>query len=225
MSGALIAVVDDDEAIRLSSAELLTGSGYRVDLFESGDDFLARWKPEETDCILLDLQMQGRDGIEVLRIAKEQGDLPPVVVITAHGSVAVAVEAMKLGAFHFMEKPYSVDDLLDSVRQAMVSRSERGDARAKRAKAVALVDSLSARQRQVLLGILKGLPNKIIAFELDLSIRTIEAYRAQLLEKLGARGTAEAVRIALTAGMSATEKVSSPPDLAIAAAANENSYS
>lgn len=208
MSGALIAVVDDDEAICLSTAELLRGSGYRVEPFESGDDFLARWRPGETGCILLDLQMPGRDGIEVLGVLKERDeDSTPVAVITAHGSVAAAVEAMKLGAHNFIEKPYGAEELLDSVREALASRSERGDARADRAKAVALVDSLSARQRQVLLGILKGLPNKIIAFELDLSIRTIEAYRAQLLEKLGARGTAEAVRIALAAGMSAADKV------------------
>lgn len=206
MSDALIAIVDDDEAIRLSTADLLEGSGYRAALFESGEEFLARWDAGETDCILLDLQMPGCDGIGVLRTLKEQGDLPPVVVITAHGSVAVAVEAMKLGAYHFIEKPYSVDELADAVNRAVASRSERSDARAKRAQAVALVESLSSRQRQVLLGILKGLPNKIIAFELGLSIRTVEAYRAQLLDKLGARGTAEAVRIALTAGMSAADK-------------------
>jgi two-component system response regulator FixJ len=207
MPDALIAIVDDDEAIRLSTGGLLEGAGYRVRLFDSGDDFLARGDGKAADCILLDLQMPGRDGIEVLNILAERGNPPPVVVITAHGSVAVAVEAMKLGAYHFMEKPYGAEELLDELGRALASGSERGDALAQRARAIALVDTLSARQRQVLLGILKGLPNKVIAFELGLSIRTIEAYRAQLLEKLGARGTAEAVRIALTAGMSATEKV------------------
>jgi two-component system response regulator FixJ len=207
MPDALIAIVDDDEAIRLSTGALLEGAGYRVRLFESGDDFLDRGSGNPADCILLDLQMPGRDGIEVLNILQDRGNPPPVVVITAHGSVAVAVEAMKLGAYHFMEKPYGADELLDSIEQALASRSVRGDALAQRANAIALVDTLSARQRQVLLGILKGLPNKVIAFELGLSIRTIEAYRAQLLEKLGARGTAEAVRIALTAGMSAAEPV------------------
>jgi len=206
MSDALIAIVDDDEAIRDSTGDLLGGAGYRVALYESGDDFLARGNGSTAGCILLDLQMPGRDGIEVLQILKERGDSPPVVVITAHGSVAVAVEAMKLGAYHFMEKPYSAEELLDSIEQALASRSKRGDALAERARAISLVDGLSARQRQVLLGILKGLPNKVIAFELGLSIRTIEAYRAQLLEKLGARGTAEAVRIALTAGMSASDE-------------------
>ncbi len=207
MPDALIAIVDDDEAIRLSTGGLLEGAGYRVRLFGSGDDFLERGESDPADCILLDLQMPGRDGIEVLQVLKQRGESPPVVVITAHGSVAVAVEAMKLGAYHFMEKPYSADELLDSVEQALTSRSKRGDALAERARAIALVDGLSGRQRQVLLGILKGLPNKVIAFELGLSIRTIEAYRAQLLEKLGARGTAEAVRIALTAGMSAADPV------------------
>jgi two-component system response regulator FixJ len=207
MPGTLLAVVDDDEGIRLSTGGLLEGAGYQVRLFESGDDFLARWSPAETGCILLDLQMPGRDGLDVLRELGARGDSPPVVVITAHGCVAVAVEAMKLGASHFMEKPYGAEELLDELGRALASVSERGDARARRAKAIALVDSLSSRQRQVLLGILKGLPNKIIAFELGLSIRTVEAYRAQLLEKLGARGTAEAVRIALSAGLSATDKV------------------
>jgi two-component system response regulator FixJ len=202
MPDASIAIVDDDEAIRLSTASLLEGAGYRVRLFASGDDFLDRWLPDETDCILLDLQMPGRDGLDVLRELGARADSPPVLVITAHGCVSAAVEAMKLGAHDFIEKPYSTEELLEEIPRALASRSERGDVRARRAEAVALVDSLSVRQRQVLIGILKGQPNKIIAFELGLSIRTIEAYRAQLLEKLGARGTAEAVRIALTAGLS-----------------------
>jgi two-component system response regulator FixJ len=207
MPDARIAVVDDDDAIRLSTGSLLEGSGYRTALFASGDDFLAGWSPESMVCVLLDLQMPGLDGLGVLRALAERGESPPVLVITGHGCVSVAVEAMKLGAYDFMEKPYGAEDLLDSVARAVASRSDRGDDRAGRARAAALVDSLSARQRQVLLGILKGLPNKIIAFELGLSIRTIEAYRAQLLEKLGARGTAEAVRIALSAGLSAADKV------------------
>jgi two-component system response regulator FixJ len=201
MRSGKIAIVDDDEAVRLSTSALLDRAGHEVALFESGDDFLHRVAMEEISCILLDMQMPGRDGVAVLRELRDRGQAPPVVVITGHGDIGVAVEAMKLGAFDFMEKPYAPEELLGAIETAQQSRLKTRDAHAVSQEAVALVETLSQRQRQVLQGILRGNQNKIIAFELGLSIRTIEAYRAQLLEKLGVRGTAEAVRLALAAGL------------------------
>jgi two-component system response regulator FixJ len=197
----MIAIVDDDEAMRQSTSQVLRRSGYDTQIFVSGDDFIADETAETLSCILLDLHMPGKDGLAVLAVLRDRGDSPPVIVVTAHGDLAVAVDAMKLGACDFIEKPYEGEELLTAIRAALDSNFGGADANLFRARATALVDTLSSRQRQVLLGILKGLQNKIIAFELGLSIRTVETYRAQLLEKLHVRGTAEAVRLALAAGV------------------------
>lgn len=200
----IIAIVDDDEAILHSTSQVMQRSGYHPRIFASGDDFIKSETGEPVSCVLLDLNMPGKNGLAVLAALRERGDSPPVIVITAHGDLAAAIDAMKLGACDFIEKPYEADNLLAAIKAALDSSVGVRDANAFRAHAMALVDTLTARQRQVLLGILKGLQNKIIAFELGLSIRTIETYRAQLLEKLHVRGTAEAVRLALAAGLAET---------------------
>jgi two-component system response regulator FixJ len=145
--------------------------------------------------------MPGSDGLAVLRVLRDRGGSPPILVITAHGDLGVAVQAMKLGAHDFIEKPYGAADLVASVESALESCAQAQDERTLRSKAIALVGALTQRQRQILRGIFQGMPNKIIAFELGLSIRTVEAYRSQLLAKLGARSTAEAVRLAIAAGI------------------------
>jgi two-component system response regulator FixJ len=200
MSRKCVAVVDDDEAVRLSTASLLERFGFDVKLFESGDAFLELGSFSGISCILLDLQMPGRDGLAILRVLTERDDSPPVLVLTAHGGIPAVVEAMKLGAHDFMEKPYDADALLTKIEEAVQQSSGAKAAASVNAEAAALVATLSGRQRQVLQGIVRGLPNKIIAYELKLSIRTVEAYRAQLLARLGARGTADAVRMAIAAG-------------------------
>jgi two-component system response regulator FixJ len=196
-----IAVVDDDEVVRLSIAALLIDAGFGASLFQSGDSFLASLAPESFSCILLDVQMPGSDGLAVLRALRERSDPPPVVVMTAHGDTRVAVTAMKLGAYDFVEKPYVADALRDVIDRAVASRSASDGARDARDKAAALMATLTRRQRQVLQGILRGLQNKVIAYELGLSVRTVELYRGQLLAKLGVTGTAEAVRFAIAAGL------------------------
>jgi two-component system response regulator FixJ len=196
-----VAIVDDDDVVRQSVASLLTRTGFDVQGFESGDQFLSTPDKERFSCILLDLQMPGSDGFAVLRALADREESPPSIVLTAHGGIAAAVDAMRLGAVDFLEKPYAPDDLLAAVRKASTTDSEGKDARALRKEAAARLESLSKRQVQVLRGILNGQPNKIVAYELGLSIRTVEAYRAQLLERLGVRGTAEAVRLAIAAGM------------------------
>lgn len=201
MSGTLVvAVVDDDDAVRKSTTTLLERAGYRVRAFASGDAFLAAQLPGDSDCILLDMRMPGTNGLGVLKALGDWEAMPPVLVLTGHGAVPEAVEAMKLGAADFLEKPYPAQSLLQAIDHAMTARRQQ-KAGAVDADAAAKVATLSQRQMQVLRGILKGQPNKIIAYELTLSIRTVEAYRAQLLEKLGVRGTADAVRLAIAAGM------------------------
>lgn len=196
----VIAIIDDDETGARSADRLIQRGGYRTRLFNSGDAFLAEQDLGAVDCVLLDLRMPGTDGLGVLRALAGRHAVPPVLVLTGYGAVAEAVEAMKLGARDFLEKPYRAQALLAAIRHALMA-GPQGAGPTIDADAAAKVASLPPRQVQVLEGVVKGLPNKIIAYELDLSIRTVEAYRAQLLEKLGARGTAEAVRIAIAAGM------------------------
>jgi len=201
MAYGLIAIVDDDEGFRLSLASLLTRAGYDVKMFDSGDDFLRSQCAEPFSCIILDVQMPGRDGLAVLRLLGDRAASPPVIVMTGHGHVGAAVQAMKLGADNFVEKPVAIEALLAAIENATTRGNARAGARIVRSDAAALVATLTERQQQVLRGILRGLQNKIIAFELGLSIRTIEAYRSQLLIKLGVGGTADAVRLGLAAGL------------------------
>jgi two-component system response regulator FixJ len=156
--------------------------------------------------------MPGSDGLSVLESLRKIDGAAPVLVITGHGDIALAVSAMKLGAHDFMEKPYSPADLLTAIEATRKSRARQKDVALENAEARKLVGTLSERQRAVLLGILKGQANKIIAYELGLSIRTVEAYRAQMLIKLGVRGTAEAVRLAIAAGLDSDPTRALPPD-------------
>lgn len=201
-SAKFVAIVDDDDAVRHSTAQLIERAGYRVQAFASGDDFLARL-PEHLDCVLLDMRMPGRSGLDVLKVLDESDDPPSVLVLTGYGDIALAVEAMRLGAADFLEKPYAPAALLAGIDYACTLRAQPRASQAVKREAAARLETLSERQRQVLRGIVKGQPNKIIAYELGLSIRTVEAYRAQMLIKLGARSTAEAVRIALAGGLDA----------------------
>lgn len=195
----LIAVVDDDDGARLSAQWLLEGEGHRVLPFADGEGFLASPLLGRVGCVLLDMRMPGLGGLDVLRALAGREDGPSALVMTGHGDVAMAVEAMKLGALDFIEKPYQPAGLLQAIARASACQARRGARRA----AAARVEGLSPRQRAVLSGIAAGRPNKIIAYQLGLSVRTVEAYRAQLFERLGVRSTAEAVRVALAAGRAA----------------------
>lgn len=197
----VVAIVDDDDAVRHSTTGFLRQAGHRTESFTSGAEFLASDLPKDINCILLDMRMPGMDGLGVMRALKEREIAIPILVLTGHGDVPLAVEAMKLGAVDFLEKPYPPADLLEALCRACATTARTPGAGPADKAARAKVAGLSERQRAVLLGILKGQPNKIIAWELGLSIRTVEAYRAQMLSKLGVRGTAEAVRLAIAAGM------------------------
>ena len=199
-AGRSVAIVDDDDGVRRSLASLLARAGFEVSPFESGDRFLSAPESGHVSCVVLDLQMPGRDGLAVLRALADRKTSPPVLVMTAHGGIAAAVKAMKLGAVDFLEKPYPAESFLEAIGRALASGPRRREAAIDR-DAAARIAALPQRQAQVLRGILKGQPNKIIAYELGLSIRTVEAYRAQLLDRLGVRGTAAAVRLAIAAGM------------------------
>lgn len=198
---AAIAVVDPDRKARAAAARLCEGEGYHVLPFASGDEFLSAGPPDHLSCIVLDVSTPDRQGIEVLRRLAERGTAPPVIVLTGTADIGLVVEAMKLRAIDLIEKPYLPESLLGAVGRAQILAAEIGSARQTRREAAALVERLTRRQQQVLHGIARGEPNKIIAWKLGLSVRTVESYRAQVLAKLRARNSADAVRIAIAAGI------------------------
>jgi two-component system, LuxR family, response regulator FixJ len=198
----LILVVDDDPAVRDSTARILEIAGHRVLSFESGSALVKAGVPEGTDIILLDIMMPGLNGLDTLRALRSgSADLPPVVVLTGHGDISLAVQAMKLGAVEFIEKPYPMMSLLELV--ANVDRTPTGGPQndPQRQLAREKVAWLTERQRDVLKGMAIGEPSKVTAYRLDLSVRTVEAYRGHVFDRLGARGIVDAVRIAIHAGL------------------------
>ncbi|MBK6297037.1 MAG: response regulator transcription factor [Sphingomonadales bacterium] len=199
-----IYLVDDDDAVRRSAGFMLKTSGFAVEPFASGVEFLKGVEALAPGCILLDVRMPGMDGLEVQRALGERGIAFPVIVLTGHGDVNVAVAAMKAGALDFIEKPFEKAVLLAALEEgfAQIERSDRGKARA--AEAVLRLNVLTAREHDVLEGLVRGFPNKTIAYDLGISARTVEIHRANLMTKLNVRSLSEALRIAFAAGLGDT---------------------
>jgi len=199
--GRLIHLVDDDEAIRHSASFMLRHAGFRVKTHPDGVAFLAQAEEAEQGCILLDVQMPGMDGLEVQEALNERGVAMPVIVLTGHGDVAVAVRAMKAGAVDFVEKPYAKQSLVDALTRAFerLEARRREDVLADEARG--LVERLTPREKDVLLGLVDGQTNKAIAESLDISPRTVEIHRANLMEKMEAASLSTVLRLALAAGI------------------------
>jgi two-component system response regulator FixJ len=194
-------IVDDDEAVRDSLEALLEASDYVTAGFPSGPAFLDICETENKGCVLLDVRMPKMDGLEVQeRLLKIRPDLP-VVIITGHGDVPMAVKAMKAGAVDFVEKPFTEDEILESVDRALkiAERAEHATAMADTAREK--VQRLTPRECDVLEQLVIGRPNKVIAYELGISPRTIEIHRARIMEKMDARSLSHLVRLALAAGV------------------------
>lgn len=200
----LVHLVDDEESIRRSVGFMLKTSGHRVETYESGIALLDKWRELAPGCILLDVRMPGMDGLDVQQALREHGVALPVIVMTGHGDITVAVRAMKSGAVDFIEKPFEKAVLLSALEEGFhrLQRAERNRER-ERMAAVA-VAALTGREREVLQGLAKGLPNKSIAYDLGISPRTVEIHRANVMEKLGVRSLSEALRIAFAAGFGDT---------------------
>ena len=194
-------IVDDDEDVRESAALLLEAAGYRVSTFSSGVEFLDRVDASVPACVLLDIHMPQMDGLEVQQRLADREIAFPVIVLTGQGDISIAVQAMKRGAFEFLEKPYLNEVLLEAVADAFVKLESTTEDRAVTAQSKASVAKLTNRETEVLRGLLAGLPNKLIAYELDISVRTVEIYRANVMDKLDAKSLSAAVRIALAAGI------------------------
>lgn len=202
MSGkTVIHVVDDDAAMRDSLAFLLDVNGFQPQTYESANAFLSAAATGAASCVISDIRMPGLSGIELVRALKSRGEACPVILITGHGDVALAVEAMKAGAVDFIEKPFDDAALLSAIRAALDTRAAKvGDSAAKKEAEARLAD-LSPRERDVLLGLVAGKINKVIAHDLNISPRTVEVYRANLMAKTGAHSMSELMRLALAAGL------------------------
>jgi two-component system, LuxR family, response regulator FixJ len=197
----LVHVIDDDDAVRESLEFLLNAAEIKVRTYESARAFLDRLEAGVSGCVITDVRMPEMSGIELLQRIQEMRLALPVIVITGHGDVPLAVEAMKFGAVDFLEKPFDDKVLLAAVRAALRRKGADDGREAERRELTERITALSRRERQVLDGLVAGQPNKIIAFELGISPRTVEIYRANLMTKMQAASLSDLVRMALIAGL------------------------
>jgi two-component system response regulator FixJ len=198
---SVVYVVDDDRAMRDSLGFLLEATGFSVALFESAAAFLDRAPTLGSGCVVTDVQMPGMNGMDLLRRLKADRSTLPVVVMTGHGDIPLAVEAIRLGAFEFLEKPFGDKQLIEAIRTAVALGKESAKNEAIASDLSNRVAGLSQRERQVMDGLVAGLSNKLIARDYDISPRTIEVYRANVMTKMQARSLSELVRLALRAGL------------------------
>jgi len=201
MSGdVVIHIVDDEEPVRKSLAFLLTISGHAVRVHESATSFLSIARDLEKACLVTDLRMPDMSGVDLLKRLHEEDAMLPAIVITGHGDVPMAVEAMKAGALDFIEKPFADEVLLEAISRAIAEVEQRprehDDVTAIRQR----LSQLTERERQVMAGIVAGLPNKTIGYDLDISPRTVEVHRANVMAKMNAKNLPELVRMVLAAG-------------------------
>ncbi len=201
MTERLIHLVDDDEAIRRSAGFMLKTSGYQVKAYVSGVDLMKEARELAPGCILLDVRMPGMDGLQVQQALQERGIGYPVIVMTGHGDVSVAVQAMKSGAVDFIEKPFEKAVLLSAIDEGFSRLEQTGQSRARAEEARVRLQALTPREGDVLAGLVRGHPNKTIAYDLEISPRTVEIHRANLMSKLGVASLSEALRIAFAAGL------------------------
>jgi two-component system response regulator FixJ len=195
MTDPVIHIIDDDEAMRDSLDYLLDAAAMTARTYASADESLVHIDTLDAGCIVTDVRMPGMSGLELVRVLAERGAAHPVIVITAHGDVSMAVEAMRAGAVDFLEKPFEHEALLGSIRRALSQEPRSDQSQAEKARLRAILETLSPREQDVLNGVVDGKMNKVIAFELGISPRTVEVYRANMMSKTGARSLSELVRM------------------------------
>jgi len=200
-SNAVVHLIDDDEGVRQAVAFLLSSAGLAVRVHESALAFLDVLPTLQPGCIVSDVRMPGMDGLELQRRLKALGAKLPMIIMTGHADVTLAVEAMKAGAVDFIEKPFDDELILSAIRAALDLYDKTGYRETEIAQTQLKLKSLSVREREVLDGLLAGHPNKTIAYDLGLSARTVEVHRASLMTKMGATSLSELVRMSLVAGL------------------------
>jgi FixJ family two-component response regulator len=193
-------VVDDDEGIRSALKILLTSAGYAVDLFASAREFLARYETSRPGCLLLDVRMPAMTGLELQEELATSGAFLPVIFVTGHADVPIAVQAMRRGAFDFLQKPFTQHDLLDRVARALKADAEARAELTRTDEIRRREATLTPREKQVMAAIVSGHANKVIALDLNLSERTVEIHRARVMRKMNARSVAHLVRMVLEIG-------------------------
>jgi two-component system response regulator FixJ len=197
----LVHIIDDEDSIRRSLDFLLRSAGYRTERWEDGEAFLRGADKSVPACVLLDVRMPGMDGLHVQAEMANRGYNLPVIVLTGHGDIATAVRAMRAGAVDFLEKPFNRERLLDALEAGFARIGDREAARKREDWAKTEVAKLTDREREVLEGLACGYPNKTIAYDLGISSRTVEVYRANVMSKFEVGNFADALRVALAAGM------------------------
>jgi len=200
MSEPIVHLIDDDEAVRVSLGFLLEMNDLPAKTYASAMEFLEVADTLGAGCVVTDVRMPEISGLELVRRLKERGFMLPVIIITGHGDVPLAVEAMRAGVIDFIEKPFEDEILLASIRRALETSTEPTVHDPERQRFEDLLAGLSGREREVLQGVVAGKMNKVIAYELGISARTVEVYRANVMSKTKASGLSELVRIALRAG-------------------------
>jgi two-component system, LuxR family, response regulator FixJ len=191
-------VVDDDDGMRRALDTLLSTVGYKTAVFSRPSEFLANFKADAPGCLVLDIRMPDMSGLEVQQHLNRIGSMLPVIFVTGHGDVPMAVQAMKEGAYEFIQKPFRDQDLLDRINHALKQDAENRSTVARRAEVQQRLESLTPRERQVMDMVVDGAANKVIAIDLSLSERTVEIHRAKVMEKMGARSVAHLVKLHLT---------------------------
>jgi two-component system response regulator FixJ len=197
----VVHLIDDDDAVRQSLAFLLTTAGLAVRVHESATAFLQILPKAQPGCVVTDVRMADVDGLELQRRLQAAGAKFPVIIMTGHGDVPMAVQAMKAGAIDFIEKPFDDERMISAIRTALALHDKRGYRDAEIAETRVRLQSLSAREREVLDGILLGHPNKVVAHDLGISPRTVEVHRANVMTKMRTTSLSELVRMALVAGL------------------------
>jgi len=190
-------IVDDDQAIRHAMELLMRSVGLDYEIFHSADDFLASHNSDRAGCLVLDIRMPGLGGLELQDKLNELGSTLPIIFITGHGDVPMAVEAMQKGAVDFIQKPFRDQELLDQVSEALKTDQERRSVRDQQAEVAGRIEKLTKREREVMDLVVTGKPNKVIAYELGVSQRTVEIHRSRVMEKMEARSLADLVRMKL----------------------------
>ena len=190
-------IVDDDQAVRRAMELLMQSVGLSHEIFHSADEFLAGHSNDRAGCLVLDIRMPGLGGLELQEKLNEMGSTLPIIFITGHGDVPMAVEAMQKGAVDFIQKPFRDQELLDQIGEALKTDEERRSERARKAVVSERLDKLTRREKEVMDLVVTGKPNKVIAYELGVSQRTVEIHRARVMEKMQAKSLADLVRMHL----------------------------
>jgi len=198
-SDPIIFVVDDDAAVRHSTEMLIRSMGLRAESFSSAAEFLEDFDPQQPGCVILDIRMPGMSGLELQGHLRERDAAIPVIFVTGHGDVPMAVKAMKAGAVDFIQKPFRDQELIDRVHAALDQDKEQRRQDADRAKIEARIEALTTRETEVMGLVVDGKPNKEIAFDLGLSPRTVEIHRARVMNKMKAASLPDLVRKVLKA--------------------------